>query len=151
MRGLFLELNKGPFTFTHINGNSDIWKLGLDLRVPFYNDKHNLFANRIQVEKGAAILGVNQLISSEEHSKLNLDKVDLSHTLNGLYGSYSRKNIDLFMEYVDKVSTIKNIFSDNLPNDTLKRGHGFYGNLNFYLGNWGSNYRNKKIFFRRFI
>ena len=63
LRGLLLELNKGPFTFTHINGNSDIWKLGLDLRVPFYNDKHNLFANRIQVEKGAAILGVNQLIS----------------------------------------------------------------------------------------
>ena len=147
LRGLFLELNKGPFTFTHINGNSDIWKLGLDLRVPFYNDKHNLFANRIQVEKGAAILGVNQLISSEKHSKLNLDKVDLSHTLNGLYGSYSRQNIDLFMEYVDKVSTVKNIFSDNLPNDTIKRGHGFYGNLNFYLGNWGLTTEIKKYSF----
>ena len=147
LRGLFLEFNKGPLTLTHINGNSDIWKLGLDLREPFYNDKHNLFANRIQIEKGSATLGINQLISSEKHSKLNLDKVDLGHTLNGLYGSYSKKNIDLFMEYVDKISIAKNLFSDNLPNDTLKRGHGFYGNINFYLGNWGLTTEIKKYSF----
>lgn len=144
IRGLHFEYGNGPIRFTHINGNAEIWSLGVDLRVPHYVDKHNVIANRLLYEKQSMVLGLTHLISNEEHSKLNLDLVDVGHTLKGIYSSYSTTSFDMFLEYVDKVSTSKNIISNNFPNDTLKTGYGFYGNLNFYIGNWGltTEYKN---------
>ena len=144
LRGIFLETNKGPFSITHINGNSSIWSLGLDMRIPYYNDNHNIIANRLLFENGSIAMGFTHLISKEEHSKLNLDIVDVGHTLKGAYMNYSMKNFDVFFEYVDKVSITKNIISNNHANDTLKTGFGLYGNLNFYFGNWGftTEYKN---------
>ena len=150
IRGLFFKYKNGPFSLTHINGNSTIWSLGLDLRKPFYNDIHNVLANRLFFDKGFISLGVTHLISSEKHSKLNLDKVDVGHTLKGIYGNYSKTNFDVFLEYVDKVSITKNLASINAPNDTLKKGNGFYGNLNFYFDNWGFTTEYKNYSFDKF-
>lgn len=144
VRGLFFDYKNGPFSLTHINGHSNIWSLGLDLRRPYYNDKHNIFANRLLFNKSRIALGLTHLISTEKHSKLNLDIVELGHTLKGFYGSYAANNFDLFLEYVDKVSISKNIISNSFPNDTLKTGYGLYGNLNLYFGRWGftTEYKN---------
>ena len=57
LRGLFIEYNKNPFTISHINGSSEFWNLGFDLRVPYFKDKHNMIANRFQYEKGTFTLG----------------------------------------------------------------------------------------------
>jgi len=151
IRGLFINYGKGPFSLTHINGNANLWSYGLDLRKPYYNDKHNVIANRLLYEKGSTVLGLTHLISSEEHSKLNLDVVDVGHTIKGIYGDYSSNNFDIFLEYVDKVSISKNIVSNNFPNDTLKTGYGLYGNLNFYLGSWGLTTEYKNYSFDSFI
>ena len=59
-------------------------------------------------------MGFTHLISKEEHSKLNLDIVDVGHTLKGAYMNYSMKNFDVFFEYVDKVSITKNIISKDI-------------------------------------
>ena len=46
-RGLYLEYNRGPLSLSHINGNSDMWGMGADLRVPFFNNIHSMTANRL--------------------------------------------------------------------------------------------------------
>ena len=58
----------------------------------------------------------------------------VSHDLDGVYGSWAGANADIFVEYVDKFSMEKVDFFGIIPNDTLKRGHGYYQNVNLYLG-----------------
>jgi len=134
-RGLYLEYANGPFSFNHINGNSDIWHFGADLRVPAYNNDHNMSANQIKYDWNSISLGLTQLQSNELHQpQFGSARKKVHHKLNGVYGSWGLSNADLFIEYVDKIATEKTYLT---ANDTIKRGHGIYGNLNLYFGNWG--------------
>ena len=146
-RGLYLEYIKGPFTLNHLNGNSDIWHFGADLRIPAYNNDHSIFANQVKYDWNAFSFGVNQLYSNELHQpQFGSARAEVHHKLSGIYGSWGGSNADLFVEYVDKISTEKTFMAFN---DTLKRGHGFYSNINFYLSSWGLSTEYKRYAFDR--
>ena len=55
-RGLFLEYNKGPLSISHLNGNSNLWMMALDNRIPGFNNIHNITANRLQYDIGVCLL-----------------------------------------------------------------------------------------------
>ena len=148
-RGLYFEYNKGPFSFSHLNGNSDIWLMGADLRIPGFNNIHSVSANRFHYDMNSVSLGLTQLRSNENHAKMSGPSALVSHDLRGTYASWSGGNADFFLEYVDKVSTEKTTMFGSIPNDTLKRGHGYYQNVNFYLGNWGLSTEYKRYTFDR--
>ena len=144
-RGLYFEYNNGPLTLNHINGNSDIWHFGADLRVPAYNNDHSMYANQIKYDWNSLSIGINQLKSNENHQpQFGTARLDVHHNITGAYGTYSLPNADLFIEYVDKISTEKTYLT---ANDTIKKGHGVYGNLNLYLGNWGLSSEYKRYAF----
>ena len=144
-RGLYFEYNNGPLTLNHINGNSDIWHFGADLRVPAYNNDHSMYANQIKYDWNSLSIGINQLKSNENHQpQFGTARLDVHHNITGAYGTYSLPNADLFIEYVDKISTEKTYLN---ANDTIKRGHGVYGNFNLYLGNWGLSSEYKRYAF----
>jgi hypothetical protein len=67
--------------------------------------------------------------------------------MKGIYGSLILDNVDLFVEYVDKVSTEKNNLYSDGPLDSLKSGHGVYLNFNMYGGNWGLSTEYKRYAF----
>ena len=69
-RGLFLGYSKGPLTISHINGNTDIWELGNDLRVPRYKHIHNMYANQVLYDLSTLSLGLTNLHSNETHQKI---------------------------------------------------------------------------------
>jgi hypothetical protein len=151
IRGMFLGYENGLFTFNHINGNSNIWNFGNDLRIPEYKNSHNVSANQILFDLNSVSLGLSHLLSKENHefSKLNYlrDSTFVFHNMKGIYGSWNLDNVDFFVEYVDKVSTEKiNINSDG-PLDSLKSGHGVYLNFNIYGGNWGLSTEYKRYAF----
>ena len=151
IRGMFLGYEKGWLTFNHINGNSNIWNFGNDLRIPEYKNSHNVSANQILFDLNSVSLGLSHLSSKENHEFSNLnslrDSTFVLHNLKGIYGSWILDNVDLFVEYVDKVSTEKNnIYSDG-PLDSLKSGHGVYLNFNIYGGNWGLSTEYKRYAF----
>jgi len=151
IRGMFLGYENGLFTFNHINGNSNIWNFGNDLRIPEYKNSHNVSANQILFDLNSVSLGLSHLSSKENHEFSNLnflrDSTFVLHNLKGIYGSWILDNVDLFVEYVDKVSTEKNnIYSDG-PLDSLKSGHGVYLNFNIYGGNWGLSTEYKRYAF----
>ncbi|MBT5114935.1 MAG: hypothetical protein HOM27_02565 [Candidatus Marinimicrobia bacterium] len=148
-RGLFLSYSNGPLSLSHLNGNSSIWLFGTDLRTPFYNNSHNMSGNQFQYDWNSFSLGLTQLQSNETHQKLFGDKAFINHKLNGIYGSWMATNADFFFEYVDKVSTEKTDFFNEVAHDSLKEGHGVYGNLNLYLGNWGLSTEYKRYAFDR--
>jgi hypothetical protein len=52
IRGMFLGYQNGLFSFNHINGNSNIWNFGNDLRIPEYKNSHNVSANQILFDFG---------------------------------------------------------------------------------------------------
>ncbi len=145
-RGMYLEYYNYPFTFSHLNGNADIWAPSAD-REPNAKNIHNIVANRFQYEWNSLLFGVTQLRSNEDHQKQNGPNVNVAHNLKGAYASWSGNNADFFMEYVDKISTEQTSSFGTSPNDTLKRGHGFYQNINFYLGNWGLSTEYKRFSF----
>ena len=149
IRGMFLGYENGLFTFNHINGNSNIWNFGNDLRIPEYKNSHNVSANQILFDLNSVSLGLSHLSSKEKHDlKFDLrDSTFVFHNMKGIYGSWILDNVDLFVEYVDKVSTEKNnIYSDG-PLDSLKSGHGVYLNFNIYGGNWGLSTEYKRYAF----
>ncbi|MBA65608.1 MAG: hypothetical protein CMG55_07405 [Candidatus Marinimicrobia bacterium] len=148
-RGLFFEYNKGPLILSHLNGHSDIWLMGQDARIPGYNNKHNMMATRIHYDWNKVSLGLTQLKSNEIHEKaLNINPTAiLNHNLRGTYLSFISDNVDMFFEYVDKISAEKVDGFDINPNDTLKRGHGVYGNFNIYLGSWALSTEYKRYAF----
>ena len=146
-RGLFVGYSKGPLSLSHLNGNSSVWLFGTDLRKPYYNNSHNMFGNQLQYEWNSFSLGLTQLGSNEVHQKL-FDHAYVNHKMKGVYGSWLATNIDIFIEYVDKISTEKTDFSQNpVAHDSLKKGHGIYGNLNLYLGSWGLSTEYKRYAF----
>ena len=146
-RGLFVGYSNGPLSFSHLNGNSSVWLFGSDLRKPYYNNSHNMFGNQIQYEWNSFSLGLTQLRSNEVHQKL-FDDAYVNHKMQGVYGSWLATNIDIFIEYVDKISTEKTDFSPNpVAHDSLKKGHGIYGNLNLYFGSWGLSTEYKRYAF----
>ncbi len=148
-RGLSFEYSKGPLVFSHINGHSNIWLMGQDARIPGYNNKHNMMASRFHYDWDKTSFGLTQLKSNEIHQKaLNIDPLAIvNHNLKGVYLSFIADNADIFFEYVDKISTEKSDGFDTSPNDTLKKGHGIYGNLNFYLGSWALSTEYKRYAF----
>ena len=148
-RGLSFEYNRGPFTISHLNGYSSIWLMGQDIRIPGYNNIHNMMANRLQYDWMSFSLGLTQLKSNELHQKqVNIaPPAEVNHNLRGIYLSHISSNYDGFLEYVDKVATEKPVGFNVQPNDTLKRGHGVYGNLNFYFGNWALSSEYKRYSF----
>jgi len=103
--------------------------------------------NQIQYEWKSLSLGLTQIQSNEVHQKLFGDDAYVNHKMKGIYGSWLATNIDLFIEYVDKVSTEKTDFFQEIAHDSLKKGHGIYGNLNFYLGSWGLSTEYKRYAF----
>ena len=134
---MFLGYENGLFTFNHINGNSNIWNFGNDLRIPEYKNSHNVSANQILFDLNSLSLGLSHLSSKEDHEIFNplpiRDSTFVFHNMKGIYGSWILDNVDLFVEYVDKVSKEKNnIYSDG-PLDSLKSGHGVYLNFNILL------------------
>jgi hypothetical protein len=146
-RGLFVGYSKGPLSLSHLNGNSSVWTFGSDLRKPYYNNSHNMLGNQLQYEWNSFSLGLTQLGSNEVHQKL-FDDAYVNHKMKGVYGSWLATNIDIFIEYVDKISTEKTDFSQNpVAHDSLKKGHGIYGNLNLYLGSWGLSTEYKRYAF----
>jgi len=147
IRGFSLDVKRGFFTFNHINGSAEIWELGSDLRIPFFNNKHALFANRINYNLNNFNLSISHLVSNEEHKKMSLETVDVKHDLIGISSGIASNNFDLFFEYVDKISTVRQVEIESLPNDTLKKGFGLYGNINVYLGSWGLTTEYKKYSF----
>ena len=148
-RGLFFEYNRGPLTISHLNGYSSIWLMGQDIRVPGYNNIHNMMANKFQFEWESLSLGLTQLKSNELHQKqVNIaPPAEVNHNLRGVYLSFIASNYDVFFEYVDKVATEKSVGFNVEPNDTLKLGHGIYGNLNLYYGNWALSSEYKRYSF----
>ena len=148
-RGLSFEYNKKPFTISHLNGYSSIWLMGQDIRIPGYNNIHNMMANRFQYDWNSISIGLTQLKSNELHQKqVNIaPPAEVNHNLKGAYISHFSSNYDAFLEYVDKVATEKPVGFNVQPNDTLKRGHGIYGNLNFYFGNWALSSEYKRYSF----
>ena len=144
IRGMFLGYEKGGLTFNHINGNSNIWDFGQDLRIPKYKNSHNVSANQIIFDLNSLSLGISHLSSKENHMLMFGDDAFISHNMKGIYGSWILDNVDLFMEYVDKISTEKNNIG---PLDSLKSGHGFYLNFNIYGGNWGLTTEYKRYAF----
>ena len=104
-----------------------------------------MYANQIKYDWNSLSIGVNQLKSNENHQpQFGTARLDVHHNITGAYGTYSLPNADLFVEYVDKVSTEKTYLT---ANDTIKKGHGVYGNLNLYLGNWGLSSEYKRYAF----
>ena len=146
-RGLYVGYSNGPLSASHLNGNSNVWLFGSDLRKPYYNNSHNMSGNQIQYEWKSLSLGLTQIQSNEVHQKLFGDDAYVNHKMKGIYGSWLATNIDLFIEYVDKVSTEKTDFFQEIAHDSLKKGHGIYGNLNFYLGSWGLSTEYKRYAF----
>ena len=144
IRGMFLGYEKGWLTFNHINGNSNIWDFGQDLRIPRYKNSHNVSANQILFDLNSLSLGISHLSSKEKHMLMFGDDAFVSHNMKGIYGSWILDNMDLFVEYVDKVSTEKNNIG---PLDSLKSGHGVYLNFNIYGGNWGLTTEYKRYAF----
>jgi len=144
IRGMFLGYEKGGLTFNHINGNSNIWDFGQDLRIPKYKNSHNVSANQIIFDLNSLSLGISHLSSKENHMLMFGNDAFISHNMKGIYGSWILDNVDLFMEYVDKISTEKNNIG---PLDSLKSGHGFYLNFNIYGGNWGLTTEYKRYAF----
>ena len=149
IRGMFLGYEKGWFSFNHINGNSNIWNLVESSRIPDYKNSHNVSANQILFDLNSASLGLSHLSSKENHElKFDLrDSVSVFHNMKGIYGSWILDNVDLFVEYVDKVSTEKNNIYPDGPLDSLKSGHGVYLNFNIYAGNWGLSTEYKRYAF----
>jgi len=149
IRGMFLGYENGLFTFNHINGNSNIWNFGNDLRIPKYKNSHNVSANQILFDLNSVSLGLSHLSSKEKHDlKFDLrDSTFVFHNMKGIYGSWILDNVDLFVEYVDKVSTEKNNLYSDGPLDSLKSGHGVYLNFNIYGGNWGLSTEYKRYAF----
>ncbi|MFL3015838.1 MAG: DUF6029 family protein [Candidatus Neomarinimicrobiota bacterium] len=148
-RGLYFEYKKGPLSFSHLNGNSDIWLLGGGTRIPEFNNFHNMSANRLHYDINSISLGITQLRSNEAHALTSGPSIDINHDIRGTYLSWSGGFADLFMEYADKSSTQKVSSFGGIPNDTLKRGHGYYQNINFYFGNWGLSTEYKRYAFDR--
>ncbi len=146
-RGLFLGYSKGPLSLSHLNGNSSVWLFGSDLRKPYYNNSHNMSGNQIQYDWNSFSLGLTQIQSNEVHQKLFGDDAYVNHKMKGVYGSWLATNIDIFIEYVDKISTEKTDFFQEVAHDSLKKGHGIYGNLNLYLGSWGLSTEYKRYAF----
>ena len=146
-RGLYFEYNKGPLSISHLNGNSDIWLLGGGSRIPEFNNIHNMVANRLHYDINSFSLGITQLRSNEDHALTSGPSIDINHDIRGTYLSWSGGFADLFMEYADKSSTQKVSSFGGIPNDTLKRGHGYYQNINFYFGNWGLSTEYKRYAF----
>ena len=144
IRGMFLGYEKGWLTFNHINGNSNVWDFGQDLRIPRYKNSHNVSANQILFDLNSLSLGISHLSSKENHMLMFGDDAFISHNMKGIYGSWILDNMDLFVEYVDKVSTEKNNIG---PLDSLKSGHGVYLNFNIYGGNWGLTTEYKRYAF----
>ena len=149
IRGMFLGYQNGLFSFNHINGNSNIWNFGNDLRIPEYKNSHNVSANQILFDLNSVSLGLSYLSSKEKHDlKFDLrDSAFVFHNMKGIYGSWILDNVDLFVEYVDKVSTEKNNLYSDGPLDSLKSGHGVYLNFNIYGGNWGLSTEYKRYAF----
>jgi len=151
IRGMFLGYQNGLFSFNHINGNSNIWNFGNDLRIPEYKNSHNVSANQILFDLNSVSLGLSHLSSKENHEFSNLnylrDSTFVFHNMKGIYGSLILDNVDLFVEYVDKVSTEKNNLYSDGPLDSLKSGHGVYLNFNIYGGNWGLSTEYKRYAF----
>ena len=151
IRGMFLGYQNGLFSFNHINGNSNIWNFGNDLRIPEYKNSHNVSANQILFDLNSLTLGLSHLSSKENHefSKLNYlrDNTFVFHNMKGIYGSWILDNVDFFVEYVDKVSTEKNNIYSVGPLDSLKSGHGVYFNFNIFAGNWGLSTEYKRYAF----
>ncbi len=143
-RGMYLEYYNYPFTLTHLNGYAGIWAAPLK-REPTLKNNHYITANRLQYEWNSLLFGLNQLRSVEEYDMSFGNDPKVTHNLKGAYASWSGNNMDLFVEYVDKIST--EIIVEGAANDTLKRGHGFYQNINFYLGNWGLSTEYKRYAF----
>ena len=146
-RGLFVGYSNGPLSASHLNGNSNVWLFGSDLRKPYYNNSHNMSGNQIQYDWNSFSLGLTQIQSNEVHQKLFGDDAYVNHKMKGVYGSWLATNIDLFIEYVDKISTEKTDFFQEVAHDSLKKGHGIYGNLNLYLGSWGLSTEYKRYAF----
>ena len=146
-RGLYVGYSNGPLSLSHLNGNSNVWLFGSDLRKPYYNNSHNMSGNQMQYEWKSLSLGLTQIQSNEVHQKLFGDDAYVNHKMKGIYGSWLATNIDLFIEYVDKISTEKTDFFQEVAHDSLKKGHGIYGNLNLYLGSWGLSTEYKRYAF----
>jgi hypothetical protein len=103
--------------------------------------------NQIQYDWNSFSLGLTQIQSNEVHQKLFGDDAYVNHKMKGVYGSWLATNIDIFIEYVDKISTEKTDFFQEVAHDSLKKGHGIYGNLNLYLGSWGLSTEYKRYAF----
>jgi hypothetical protein len=145
-RGLFFGYTNGGLSLSHLNGNSEIWYFGMDLREPYYNNSHSMYGNQAQYDWNKFSIGLTQLHSNETHQKY-YGEAYVNHNLKGIYGSIMLNNADLFVEYVDKKST-ENV-SQGTPHDTLINGYGVYGNLNLYLGSWGLTTEYKRYVFDR--
>ena len=148
-RGLYFEYNKYPFSLSHLNGNSNIWMLGGGARIPENNNIHNMSANRLNYDLNSLSLGVTQLRTNENHSLTSGPPVDINHNIRGTYLSWAGNFADIFLEYADKISTRKISNFGGIPNDTLKRGYGYYQNVNIYFGNWGLSTEYKRYSFDR--
>ena len=146
-RGLYLEFNKGPYSFSQINGVSDIWLMGAGNRVPDLNNFHNMAASKLNYSNGKFSLGLMSLRSNEEHQKMFGSDALVNHNIKGAYFTWLGPNADIFLEYADKISTEKTNLFENIPNDTIKKGSGYYQNINLYLKNWGLSTEYKRYSF----
>ena len=106
-----------------------------------------MVANRLHYDINSFSIGITQLRSNEDHALTSGPSIDINHDIRGTYLSWSGGFADLFMEYADKSSTQKVSSFGGIPNDTLKRGHGYYQNINFYFGNWGLSTEYKRYAF----
>ena len=148
-RGLYLEYNKYPFSLSHLNGNSSIWLMGGMARIPEYNNKHNMSANKLHYDYKGLSIGITQLNTNEQHSTSSGSPLDINHDLTGTYFSWGGGFADIFLEYASKVSSrkINNLVHE--PNEKLKNGYGYYQNINVYFGSWGLSTEYKRYSFDR--
>ena len=89
-RGLSFEYNKGPFTISHLNGYSSIWLMGQDIRIPGYNNIHNMMANRFQYDWMNFSLGLTHGLSASHVSMIKLKSPLIQQSPRTLMGRLIR-------------------------------------------------------------
>ena len=75
-------------------------------RIPEYNNKHNISANKLHYDYKGLSIGITQLNTNEQHSTSSGSHLDINHDLTGTYFSWEG-GLDIFLEYASKVSSRK--------------------------------------------
>ena len=156
-RGYLLNYKLKNTKVTHMTGRTINAQLGADLRYPEFEFTHDIDATNIEFDVYPFNFGLSFLQSNELHELKPfgvMDTVDINHRLHGGYVSWFGTIGDVFFEYVDKQSKLRNYNTSFSGEEVevlspLKKGSGVYFNSNLYLGAWSLFFEYKRYSFDR--